>query len=192
MIAKKYIGISGKLAFNVNLQYNDFNDTNFYDNFDMLPGGNEVYYRYKRSSAMKTKYISVICALLLIVASLAACKNQPPAKNNAGDKMILSSAKNLGSGSKTFVFEVIDAEGEKTVYNISTDKTIVGDALCELGLISGDDGPYGLYVKTVNSLTYDYDKDGKYWAFYIDGEYAASGVDKTGIVNGEVYSFKVE
>ena len=37
-----------------------------------------------------------------------------------------------------------------------------------------------------------YDKDGKYWAFYIDGEYAPTGVDKTEIKNGCSYMFKAE
>ncbi len=141
---------------------------------------------------MKTKYLSVICALLLILVSFAACQNQSPAGNSADDRVISSSATNLGRGEKTFVFTVVGLDGEETVFNISTDKTIVGDALSELGLIAGEDGPYGLYVKTVNSLTYDYNKDGKYWAFYINDEYAATGVDKTEISIGDTYSFRVE
>ena len=38
----------------------------------------------------------------------------------------------------------------------------------------------------------DYDVDGTYWAFYINGAYAMSGVDSTEIVAGETYTFKVE
>lgn len=141
---------------------------------------------------MKTKYISVICALIVMVLSFTACKNQQNFKDSSSDNAVSSSVVNLGKGAKNFAFEVIDSDGEKTVFNIFTDKTIVGDALSELELISGDDGPYGLYVKTVNSITYDYDKDGKYWAFYINGEYATSGVDKTEITKGDTYCFKVE
>ena len=48
------------------------------------------------------------------------------------------------------------------------------------------------YVKTVNGITADYDADGVYWAFYVNGEYAVSGVDSTPIAEGESYSFKVE
>lgn len=62
----------------------------------------------------------------------------------------------------------------------------------ELGLIAGEESEYGLYVKTVNGITADYDKDGVYWAFYINGEYAQTGVDSTKIAEGESYSFKVE
>ena len=49
-----------------------------------------------------------------------------------------------------------------------------------------------MYVKTVNGVTVDYDTDGKYWAFYIDDEYAMTGVDSTPITDGSSYTFKVE
>ena len=61
-----------------------------------------------------------------------------------------------------------------------------------MGLIAGEDSDYGLYVKTVNGVTVDYDTDGKYWAFYVDGEYAATGVDSTDITAGATYTFKAE
>ena len=38
----------------------------------------------------------------------------------------------------------------------------------------------------------DYDQDGKYWAFYVDDEYAATGVDSTDITAGATYTFKAE
>ncbi len=98
----------------------------------------------------------------------------------------------MGEGSTIFPLSVVDAEGQETLFEIHTDKETVGEALQELGLIDGEDGEYGLYVKTVNGITADYDKDGKYWAFYINGEYAQAGVDSTNIVEGESYSLKVE
>lgn len=98
----------------------------------------------------------------------------------------------LGEGATVFVFTVVDAEGVEKFYEIHTDKTVVGDALLELGLIAGEAGEFGLYVKTVDGITIDYDTDGKYWAFYINGEYAMTGVDATSITEGESYSFKVE
>ena len=98
----------------------------------------------------------------------------------------------LTRGETSFVFTVVTADGAKKVFNISTDKKIVGDALKEHNLIEGDEGQFGLYVKTVDSITYDYDKDSKYWAFYVDGEYAAKGVDKTEIKKGSTYMFKAE
>ncbi len=98
----------------------------------------------------------------------------------------------MGEGATEFNFTVTNAEGESTAYIIKTDKKTVGDALLELGLIEGDAGPYGLYVKTVDGVTLDFEKDGKYWAFYVNGEYAVSGVDATEIENGASYTFKAE
>lgn len=98
----------------------------------------------------------------------------------------------LGEGDTQFTFTVTDVDGNETEFEINTDKTTVGEVLIELGLIDGDEGEFGLYVKTVNGITVDYDTDGKYWAFYVGDEYAVSGVDSTEIVEGETYSFKVE
>jgi hypothetical protein len=100
--------------------------------------------------------------------------------------------KELGEGQTAFSFKVIDDEGKETVFAIHTDKKTVGEALLELNLIAGEESTYGLYVKTVNGVTVDYNTDGKYWAFYINGEYAMTGVDSTDITAGAEYTFKVE
>ncbi|MBQ1172778.1 MAG: DUF4430 domain-containing protein [Lachnospiraceae bacterium] len=98
----------------------------------------------------------------------------------------------LGEGQTVFTFNVTDADGNETNFEIHTDKETVGDALLELNLIAGEDSEYGLYVKTVNGITADYDKDQTYWAFYVNGEYAQTGVDSTNVTAGDTYSFKVE
>ena len=98
----------------------------------------------------------------------------------------------LGTGETSFDLKVTDLEGKETSFTINTDKKTVGEALLDVGLIAGEKGAYGLYIKTVNGITVDYDKDGKYWAFYVDGEYAMSGVDMTDIEKGVSYALKVE
>ena len=98
----------------------------------------------------------------------------------------------MGEGQTVFPFTVVDVDGKEMAYEIHTDKTTVGDALLELGLIAGEDGPYGLYVKTVAGITLDFEADGRYWAFYINGEYATTGVSSTPIEAGVSYAFKVE
>ncbi len=96
------------------------------------------------------------------------------------------------AGTKHFTFIAVDKEGAETKWDISTEKTIVGDALTDEGLIEGEEGAYGLYVKKVNGIEAIYEVDGTYWSFYIDGEYAMTGVDATEIVDGSTYMFKVE
>lgn len=103
-----------------------------------------------------------------------------------------SQGNQLGQGKTEFTFTVVDKDGNETSFQIHTDKKTVAEALLEHELIAGDEGEYGLYVKTVNGITADYDIDQTYWAFYVNGEYASAGVDSTDVTAGHTYSFKVE
>lgn len=96
-----------------------------------------------------------------------------------------------GEGATVFYFNVVDKDGKETKFEIHTDKTVVGDALLELGLIEGEEGPYGLYVKKVNGITAEYEADGTYWAFYVGNSYGMTGVDMTDIEPGATYAFKI-
>ncbi len=145
------------------------------------------------SKNSRKKLLSILLCIALI-AAMALCtagcgsKDAPETTVSAG----AAGATSVGEGQTAFRFTVVDADGKETAFDVHTDETTVGAALLALGLIDGDDSEYGLYVKTVNGLTVDYDKDGKYWAFYVDGEYAATGVDSTDITAGSTYTFKVE
>ena len=107
----------------------------------------------------------------------------------AGD--VASDVTVLGEGQVAFDFTVVDKDGNETKFEIHTDKTTVGDALLEHGLIEGEESQHGLYVKKVNGILADYDVDQTYWGFYVNGEYAMSGVDTTNIEEGKNYSLKV-
>jgi len=52
-------------------------------------------------------------------------------------------------------------------------------------------GPYGVYLLKVGAILTDPTKS-EYIAFYINGEYAMTGIDATDIVNGTVYQFRYE
>ena len=143
----------------------------------------------------KTKLSCILCTVLIVAMALftTACSDDTNANAVSTETaVIMTEGAVLGEGATAFHFTVVDKDGKEITCEIHTDKTTVGDALLELGLISGDEGPYGLYVKTVNGLTVDYDKDGKYWSFYVNGEYGSAGVDMTEIVAGASYAFKVE
>lgn len=139
----------------------------------------------------KFKKLCSLCLCILLVAAIAiftsACTKSPenPDTGNASVETMGS----LGQGETAFTFVVSDKEGKEYHYDISTDKKTVGEALLELELIAGEEGPYGLYVKTVKDVTLDYDKDGMYWAFYIGEEMSPTGVDMTDIVAGTTYRF---
>ena len=84
---------------------------------------------------------------------------------------------------KSFTFIVVDENGNETSFSVTSKKKTVGAALFDEGLIEGDKGTYGLYVKKVNGILAEYETTGTYWAFYVNGEYAITGVDKTEIAD---------
>ena len=136
----------------------------------------------------KAKELNVLSRVLCVALVIAIAFCQAACGSLQDDlSSDIQSAKEV-----SFVFTVTGPDGKETSFNISTTKTTVGKALLEEGLITGEEGAFGLYVKTVNGITCDYDTDGCYWAFYIDGTYAVKGVDKTYIESGKTYSFKAE
>ena len=135
------------------------------------------------------KGLSLFLCLMLIAATVLLTGGCDGKKTEARE-ISTEDATVLGEGTKTFDFTVLDGDGEERAYIIKTDAETVGAALLELELIKGEEGPYGLYVKSVCGKRYDYDEHGKYWAFFIDGEYAVTGVDATPIEEGKVYSFQ--
>lgn len=127
------------------------------------------------------KMLSIIAVLVLVAAlalTITGCKKQKEEPADA-DKV-------------SFQFIVVHLDGSEKTFDITTDKETVGEALVDEKLIEGEESQYGLYVKTVDGETLDYDKDGKYWAFYINDEYASTGVDATEIESDAVYAFKAE
>ena len=127
---------------------------------------------------------------LVMVLSLAACASVgDEQKDPAG---VVTNGATVGTGAKTFAVEVTDGEGKVTAFTVKSDEKTVGAALLALEIIAGDESQYGLYVKTVNGITLDYDTDKLYWAFYINGEYAMAGVDSTAPVAGATYTFKAQ
>lgn len=146
----------------------------------------------------RTILSSILCMALIVAMALLMTGCNDSTGNGAGGNTsaVAGSAgaelKQLGEGDTTFLFTVVDKDGSETLFEIHTDKETVGEALVELELIAGEESRYGLYVNTVNGITADHDKDGVYWAFYINGEYASTGVNVTAITEGDSYSFKVE
>ena len=142
-----------------------------------------------RSNKKFTSWL--LCMMLIVVMALTAGCGEKKQEDNSSAGQEVSTNK-LGEGKTQFNFTVVDKDGKETAFDIHTDKTTVGDALLELELIAGEESTYGLYVKTVNGITADYDVDQTYWAFYVNGEYGMTGVDATDIEAGATYTFKVE
>lgn len=145
----------------------------------------------------KKSFCLLLCMMLIvaIVFCTTGCnrtKNQESQTTAESVQSVAGERSILGDGQTEFTFCVVDKDGNETEFEIHTDKKTVGDALEELNLIAGEEGPYGLYVQSVNGITADYDVDQTYWAFYVDDVYAENSVDLTEVTAGAHYTFKVE
>lgn len=137
----------------------------------------------------------LLCVLLIVAMALFAngCSdNKKTQVENPVKNEETTDSNVLGEGNTVFEFTVVDLEGSSKTFEIHTDETTVGAALQAVELIEGEESEFGLYVKTVDGITLDYDTDSAYWSFYVNDEYAMSGVDTTEIKEGENYAFKAE
>lgn len=149
---------------------------------------------------MMKKYLKSFLSLLLCMALLATlglmltgCTGNMGTETEIPETVATATftdGQTLGEGEKEFTLVVTDAEGNNATATIRTNETIVGDALLALNLIAGEKQTVGLYVKTVNGITCSYEQDKMYWGFFIDGEYALTGIDQTEIIPGAVYALK--
>ena len=148
-----------------------------------------------KNNSMK-KLLSLVLAFVLTAAlALTGCSGKPAettAPTEAPESASSSAFTILGKGEKSFELTIVDKEGVTHAYMIHTDAEMVGQALLELELIEGEEGPYGLYIQSVLGQELVYETDGMYWSFYVGGEYAMTGVDLTPISEGEHYQLKAE
>ena len=121
----------------------------------------------------KTKRILGAAILLLAVAALGLVYRWQRPAGQAGEK--------------TIQVQVI-AEEEQASFTLQTAQEFLGAALLEEGLAEGEDGPYGLYITTVNGITADETKN-QWWCITRNGEQLSTGADSTPIADGERYEF---
>ena len=98
------------------------------------------------------------------------------------------------AGSKEIVIEVVDNNQETTTYELKTDAEYLEQAMDEADGLTyfGTEGPYGLMIDTVNGLTADFNTDGAYWSFYINGEYCMYGISEQPVLHGDTVTIKYE
>ena len=116
------------------------------------------------------KTLALLLALVMLFAMTACGKKEAPTAASVSFKVI-----------------VTDLDGNETSFAYTSSAASVGEALVAEGLIEGHETEYGLYIDTVNGITADWDKDQTYWAFYINGEYATTGIDGTEIAADTTY-----
>lgn len=127
----------------------------------------------KTKKSQKPVIIAAIVFVVLLAAALVAWKMTAPKGTE---------------GAKAYTFTVVDAEGEETVHKLTTDEEMLGDALMNEGLLEGEEGEYGLYVKSVDGITAD-ESNQEWWCLTKGGEAVMTGVDSTPVEDGAAYEF---
>ena len=93
-------------------------------------------------------------------------------------------------GDKHITVTVVHKDGSSKEFTYDTDEEYLGTVLQAEGLIEGEEGPYGLMISTVDGGLADWNVDQGYWALYIGGEYATTGIDLTPIHNGDAFTLE--
>ena len=119
---------------------------------------------------MKRLIAALMALSMLLVLTACGAKEEPPAE------------------AVSFTVIVTDLEGNETTFEYTSSAANLGEALVAEGLVVGHEASYGLYIDSVNGIAADWDKDQTYWAFYINGEYATTGISDTPITAGTTYN----
>ena len=124
--------------------------------------------------------ISIIIAMLVVISVFAIIKN------------ILKTNTFEDEQQKTIIISIYDKENNNIFKeDIETNKTYLIDVLEEnkdLKVVD-EDSQYGKYITSIMGIKQE---DDYYWSYYIDGQYATTGVSKCEIEDNKQYSFKIE
>ena len=95
------------------------------------------------------------------------------------------------TGAEGASFTVIVVHGDKTekTFTYTTDQTNLGQVLEAEGLIDSQGADPGMF-HTVDGEKADWNENQSYWAFYIGGEYAMTGIYDTAICDGTTYKLE--
>lgn len=126
------------------------------------------------------KVIISITAIILILVTLTIMKNIPRTDLNKEETK------------KSIIISVFD-KNYNNIYKeeIKTSKKYLIDVLEENQKINvvSEDSQYGEYITSIMGIEQGNDY---YWSYYIDDEYATTGVSKCEIEENRHYSFKIE
>ena len=143
-----------------------------------------------KNNSIKKLLALVLAFVLTAAAALAGCSTTPA--ETTAPPAETQPVTEVGEGAANFELTIVDKDGVTHLYRVHTNVGMVGEALIEVGLIDGEQGPYGMYIKSVLGQVLDYETDGMYWSFYVNGEYALTGVDQTPVEHDGKYMLKAE
>ena len=143
-----------------------------------------------KNNSIKKLLALVLAFVLTAAAALTGCSTTPA--ETTAPPAETQPVTEVGEGAANFELTIVDKDGVTHLYRVHTNVGMMGEALTEVNLIDGEQGPYGMYIKSVLGQVLDYETDGMYWSFYVNGEYAQTGVDQIPVEHDGKYMLKAE
>ena len=143
-----------------------------------------------KNNSIKKLLALVLAFVLTAAAALSGCSTTPA--ETTAPPAETQPVTEVGEGAANFELTIVDKDGVTHLYRVHTNVGMMGEALTEVNLIDGEQGPYGMYIKSVLGQVLDYETDGMYWSFYVNGEYAQTGVDQIPVEHDGKYMLKAE
>lgn len=88
------------------------------------------------------------------------------------------------TGAKTVAVEVVHGDAGSKEFTYHTDAEYLGEVLLAEKLVEGEQGPYGLFITTVDGETAQ-DSLRQWWCITRSGERVDTGADATPIADGD-------
>lgn len=123
----------------------------------------------------QTKLAGILLALCCILAVIVFFQTRP-------DTVV---------GEKQITISVIHGDSSKSTFSYDTDAEYLGEALTEQSLAEGTEGPYGMFITTVDGETADESKE-QWWCITKGGEMVNTGADQTPIQDQDQFELTLK
>ena len=120
------------------------------------------------------KKLLAILLTLTILLSFAACRKGADEEKPTGEEKL------------SFTVIVVHKDKTEKIFTYEATGGKLGDVLEAADLIASEGADEGMF-HTVDGEKADWNTDQSYWAFYVENEYAMTGIYDTDIENGATY-----
>lgn len=123
----------------------------------------------------QTKIAGILLVLCCVLALIVFFQTRP----------------DTAAGEKHITISVVHSDSSKSTFSYDTDAEYLGEVLTEEGLAEGTEGPYGMFITTVDGETADDSKE-QWWCITKDGEMVNTGADQTPIQDQDQFELTLK
>ena len=123
----------------------------------------------------QTKIAGILLVLCCVLALIVFFQTRP----------------DTAAGEKHITISVVHSDSSKSTFSYDTDAEYLGEALTEQNLAEGTEGPYGMFITTVDGETADDSKE-QCCCITKDGEMVNTGADQTPIQDQDQFELTLK